>query len=137
MDGRVMGFFANRAERRRLKRTKPKSEGPVSPLMVKLVPMTIADMAKGFRYEPGMSILKVSTFPIFGKDGNESYSLTVPVKLPPERRKLSPENALFAIDLVKSSYPEAAAKIATIEAVARSPQSLAIAKALELLNVSV
>lgn len=118
----------SRAERRRNKRTcgaveTRKAGEPSCPLLLHLRPLTIADMAPDYPYEPGLTLLTVMTWPVFGDDNRSAVGFDSPVKLPAEYRESTPQNARIALDLLCAVDPEAAAMVDDLKRLARQPKS--------------
>lgn len=101
--------------------------GPSAPLLMQLRPMTIAEMVPGHTYEPGLSILEVSTLPVFGARGNEGRLWRLPVKMPPEYRENTTFNVFLAMEILRLSDPEAKNILDSMAALARDPRSRAAA----------
>lgn len=132
-DGKIQSASrsaVSRAERRRNARSRAgeraKSE-PSCPLLFKLRPLTIADMAPGHVYEPGLTILTVMTWPVFGDDNRSGVGYDFPIKLPEEYREPTEENALIALHLLCAVDPEAAVLVEKLKRLARQPRSRSFA----------
>lgn len=97
------------------------------PLLFKLRPLTIADMAPGHAYGPGLTILTVMTWPVFGDDNRSGVGYDFPVKLPEKYREPTEENTLIALNLLCACDPEAAVLIEKLKHLARQPRSRAFA----------
>ncbi|RVN54352.1 hypothetical protein [Sinorhizobium meliloti] len=124
----VPGRRLSHAERRRGKRIgsnpRNRKEGePSCPLLLHLRPLTIADMAPGYPYEPGLTLLTVMTWPVFGDDNRSAVGFDSPVRLPAEYREFTPQNARIALDLLCAVDPEAAAMVDDLKRLARQPKS--------------
>lgn len=120
------GIGLSHAERQRGKRRggdADKASGPSCPLLLHLRPMTIADMAPGYPYEPGLTLLTIMTWPVFGDDNRSAVGFDSPVRLPAEYREFTPQNARIALDLLCALDPEAAAMIDDLKRLARQPKS--------------
>lgn len=124
----VPGTRLSHAERGRGKRSgsnpcNRKAGEPSCPLLLHLRPLTIADMAPGYTYEPGLTLLTVMTWPVFGDDNRSAVGFDSPVKLPAEYREFTPKNARIALDLLCAVDPEAAAMVDDLKRLARQPKS--------------
>lgn len=122
------GTGHSRAERRRSNRTGSsadtrKASEASCPLLLHLRPLTIADMAPGYPYEPGLTLLTVLTWPVFGDDNRSAVGFDCPIKLPAEYRELTPLNARIALELLCATDPAAAAMVDDLKRLARQPKS--------------
>ncbi len=127
----------SRAERRRMSLANGGVSGALSsvgpsielscPLLFKLRPLTIADMAPGYAYEPGLTILTVMTWPVFGDDNRSGVGYDFPIRLPEKYREPTEENTLIALNLLCAIDPEAAVLVDRLKHLARQPQSRAFA----------
>lgn len=100
---------------------------PSCPLLFKLRPLTIADMAPGYAYEPGLTLLTVMTWPVFGDDERSGVGYDFPVMLPEAYRASTAENALIALNVLCAIDPEAADLVDKLKMLARQPKSRAFA----------
>ena len=113
----------SRAERRREAKQREQTAGKMSaPLLARLRPITLADMTSGRSYSPGTCVLCVGTMPMYPSEGPAASRCFV-VYLPPDRRANTPENAKFALELLKQMNPDVKKVLEELQRAARNPKS--------------